>query len=77
MNMCMYVMYNSKVSKDIPVTGHGGPQGCERLRLPHYLDKQLTDGGKVVSPTCPPHLKKPGGKVQRARRADNLISVRG
>jgi hypothetical protein len=21
--------------KDIPVRGHGGPQGCERLRLPH------------------------------------------
>jgi hypothetical protein len=28
-------------SKDIPVTGHGGPQGCERLRLPHYLDKKF------------------------------------
>jgi hypothetical protein len=26
--------------KDIPVTGHGGPYGCERLRLPHYLDKR-------------------------------------
>jgi hypothetical protein len=25
--------------------------GCERLRLPHYLDKQLIDGVKVVSPT--------------------------
>jgi hypothetical protein len=25
--------------------------GCERLRLPHHLDKRLTDGGKVVSPT--------------------------
>jgi hypothetical protein len=37
--------------KDIPVTGRGGPYGCERLRLPHYLDKRLTDGGKVVSPT--------------------------
>jgi hypothetical protein len=24
--------------KDIPVTGHGGPYGCERLRLPHYLE---------------------------------------
>jgi hypothetical protein len=36
--------------KDIPVTGHGGPYGCERLRLPHYLDKRLIDGGRVFSP---------------------------
>jgi hypothetical protein len=35
--------------------GHGGPQGCERLRLPHYLDKRLIDGGKVVSPTPQSH----------------------
>jgi hypothetical protein len=34
-------------SKDIPVTGHG---------VPHYLDKRLTDGGKVVSPTRRPHF---------------------
>jgi hypothetical protein len=39
---------------DIPVTGRGGPWGCERSRLPHYLDKQLTDGGKLVSPTRRP-----------------------
>jgi hypothetical protein len=39
-----------KKGKDIPIPGHGGPYGCERLRLPHYLDKQLIDGGKVVSP---------------------------
>jgi hypothetical protein len=44
------------VSKDIPVTGHGSPWGCERLRLPHYLDKRLIDGGKVVSPTRRPHF---------------------
>jgi hypothetical protein len=29
--------------KDIPVTGHGGPWGCERLRLPYYLDIITTD----------------------------------
>jgi hypothetical protein len=33
----------------IPVTGHGGPEGCEMLRLPHFLDNQLTDGGEAVS----------------------------
>jgi hypothetical protein len=26
------------------------------LRIPHYLDNRLTDGGKVVSPTHPPHF---------------------
>jgi hypothetical protein len=42
--------------RDIPVPGHGGPYGWERLRLPHYLDKRLTDGGKVVSLTLWPHF---------------------
>jgi hypothetical protein len=40
--------------KAIPVTRHEGPYGCERSRLPHFLDNQLTDGGEVVSPTRPP-----------------------
>jgi hypothetical protein len=38
-------------SKAIPVTGCGGPKGCETLRLPHFLDNRLTDGGEVVSRT--------------------------
>jgi hypothetical protein len=33
----------------IPVTGCGGPQGCEMSRLPHFLDSWLTDGGEVVN----------------------------
>jgi hypothetical protein len=37
--------------KAIPVTGHEGPEACEMSRLPHFLDNQLTDGGKVVSLT--------------------------
>jgi hypothetical protein len=37
--------------KAVPVIGHGGPQGCEMLRLTHFLDNRLTDGGKVVSLT--------------------------
>jgi hypothetical protein len=28
----------------------------EMLRIPHCLDSQLTDGGKVVSPTHQPHF---------------------
>jgi hypothetical protein len=46
----------AKKGKDIPVTNHGGPQGYERLRLSHCLDKRLIDGGKVVSPTRWPHF---------------------
>jgi hypothetical protein len=26
-----------------------GPYGCENLRLPHFLDNQLTDYGEIVS----------------------------
>jgi hypothetical protein len=40
--------------KAIPATGHGGPQGCETSRLPHFLDNRLTDGGEVFSLTCRP-----------------------
>jgi hypothetical protein len=33
--------------KFIPVTGGGGPKGCEPSRLPHFLDNLLTDGGEL------------------------------
>jgi hypothetical protein len=33
----------------IPITGRGGPYGCETSRLPHFLHNQFTDGGEVVS----------------------------
>jgi hypothetical protein len=32
-----------------PVTGRGGPYGCETSRLPHFLESGLTDDGEVVS----------------------------
>jgi hypothetical protein len=38
--------------KGISVTGREGPYGCETSRPPHFLDNQLTDGGKVISLTC-------------------------
>jgi hypothetical protein len=41
-------------SKAIPVTGRGGLQSCGMLRILHYLDNRLTDGGEVVSPTHRP-----------------------
>jgi hypothetical protein len=43
-----------KKDKDIPVTGRGGPYGCERSRIPHYLGKRQTDSSRVGSPTCQP-----------------------
>jgi hypothetical protein len=47
----------NKKSNDIPVTGleslYGG---CEILSIPHCLGNRFTDGGKVVSPTHPPHF---------------------
>jgi hypothetical protein len=36
-------------SKKVKVPGREDPYGCETLRLPHYLDNRLTDGGNVVS----------------------------
>jgi hypothetical protein len=44
----------SKNCRAIPITGRGGPWGCEALRVPHYLDNRLTDGGKVGSIMCRP-----------------------
>jgi hypothetical protein len=43
-----------KKGKAIPETGRGGPQGCKKSRLPHFLDNWLTDGGEVVSLTRRP-----------------------
>jgi hypothetical protein len=38
-----------KKGKAIPVTGRGGPKGCETSRLPHFLDGRLTDGSEIIS----------------------------
>jgi hypothetical protein len=48
----------SEKSKVVPVIGRGGLWGCEVLRVPHCLDNQLTDGGKVVSPTYWPQFTR-------------------
>jgi hypothetical protein len=32
-----------------PVTGRGGPQGCETSRLPYFLNNRLTNDSEVVS----------------------------
>jgi hypothetical protein len=40
----------------IPVTGRGGPQGCETSRPSHFLDNRHTNSGVVVSLTGRPPL---------------------
>jgi hypothetical protein len=42
---------SAKKYKYIPITGCGGPKGCETSRLPHFLHNQFKDGGEVVSLT--------------------------
>jgi hypothetical protein len=37
--------------KAIPVTGRGGPYGCETLRFSHFLGNRLTDCGEAVTLT--------------------------
>jgi hypothetical protein len=41
-----------KKGNAIPVTGRGGPLGCETSRFPHFVDNQLTDDCEVVSLMC-------------------------
>jgi hypothetical protein len=55
-----------KKGKVIAVTGHEGPWGCEMLRLPHFLDTQLTDSNEIISLTFQPpfvHKKIPGTHI--------------
>jgi hypothetical protein len=56
-------------SKATPITGGGGPKGCEKSRIPHFLDDQLTDAVKL-SALCAGCTLLPG-------RFLVLISVRG
>jgi hypothetical protein len=44
------------VSEAIPVTGRGGLYGCDKVRIPQFLDNWFVDGGKVVSRTHRPHF---------------------
>jgi hypothetical protein len=37
--------------KAIPVTGRGGPYGCETSRLPHFIDNRFADVGEIASLT--------------------------
>jgi hypothetical protein len=65
----------------VPVTGRGGPYGCEMLRIPHYLGNRLTDGCKVVSPTRLPsftHRNIPGTHFcYRLSEPQGLVRLEG
>jgi hypothetical protein len=50
----------NKKGKVFPVTGRGGPQGCETSRLPHFLNNRLTDGGEIISFTLYPSGREQG-----------------
>jgi hypothetical protein len=54
-DLCPTTLMHSPVNKTkgraIPVTGRGGPYGCETSTFPYFLDNRLTDGGEVVSLT--------------------------
>jgi hypothetical protein len=47
-------LFESFSLEAIPVTGRGGPWGCETSRLPHFLDNRLTGGGEDVNLTRRP-----------------------
>jgi hypothetical protein len=66
----LFISLFLKEGKSLPVIGRGGSQGCEKSRLPHFLDNRLTDGGEVVSPTRAGRPFPPGKFLV-------LISVRG
>jgi hypothetical protein len=64
--------------KGIPVTGSGGPYGCETSRFPHTRvpDSRLKDGGEVVSLTrLPPYTPRqvPGINIVRSRVDSSAI----
>jgi hypothetical protein len=50
----MYLEVKVKISLLQAVEAHRVARG--QGSLPHYLDKRLTDGGRVVSPTRRPHF---------------------
>jgi hypothetical protein len=50
----------TNIIKTVPLIGRGNPWVYETLKLPHFLDNRLTDGGEVISLTLRPHLYSPG-----------------
>jgi hypothetical protein len=52
---CEGTTHHDSDGNGIPVTGRGGPQGCEDIEVPTFSpDNRLTDGGVFVSLTRRP-----------------------
>jgi hypothetical protein len=70
-----------KGEKTSPVTCRGGSYICETSWLPHFLENQLTDGGKGVRLTRRPDARYPPGRflilisVKRLSRLQSHCAV--
>jgi hypothetical protein len=65
--------YRDDLVTDIPVTGLGGPQGCQTSRLPHFPDNRLTVGAEVVSLTRLPPESATGSQCGWKHQAHRKI----
>ena len=54
-NLSVYLTYNKKKGKAVPLQAESGPEGSRKLRFPDYMTT-AQDGGKVVSLTHRPPL---------------------
>jgi hypothetical protein len=54
-SLYLYVIERS-ASLSVPVTGVGGPLGCETPKLSHFLENRLTDGGGLPALRAGRHL---------------------
>jgi hypothetical protein len=52
--LCSHTLFCKVKGKAIPVTGRGGPQGCDTSRIIHFPDNRYIYGGEVVSLTRRP-----------------------
>jgi hypothetical protein len=54
--MHLIIWFQLHIIRRRKVTGRGGSYGCEKSRLPNFLDNRLADGGEVVSVTRRPPI---------------------
>jgi hypothetical protein len=73
-NLCQILQHSTQIGikeggKAVPVTGRGGPYGCETSGLPHFLDSRLRDGVRLSALRA--------GRSEPPRRFLVLIPVTG
>jgi hypothetical protein len=61
--------YGNITTNSVPLTDRGCLQGCEKSRLPHFLDSRLIDGGMLSA--------LPNGPSLLPEISSVSISVRG